>query len=157
MRSAVSNEPSSGYERLEAQIDWYDRKSASNQRNYKLGRLFVLLAAASIPLLSLNGFSIVVAILGALVAIVEGAQHLYQWHHNWITYRSTCEALRHEKYCFIERAVPYDLNNDVQARKLLVERVESLISTEHSKWIASQEKAASSGPKSEPRPPKAPN
>lgn len=157
MRAAVNNEPTSGYERLEAQIDWYDRKSASNQRSYKLGRLFVLLAAASIPLLALNECTNVVAVLGALIAAAEGAQHLYQWQHNWITYRSTCEALRHEKYCYIERADPYDIEDDRQARKLLVERVESLISTEHSKWIASQDKAAESAPKADPRPPRAPN
>ncbi len=72
----------------------------------------------------------------------EGVQAINQWHHNWITYRSTCEALRHEKYTYLERADPYDGYSDEQARKILVERVESLISTEHSKWIASQEKAA---------------
>jgi hypothetical protein len=157
MRAAVKSEPDSGYERLEAQIDWYDRKSGSNQSSYKLGRLFVLAASASIPILALNDYTNLVAALGALIALVEGGQHLYQWQHNWITYRSTCEALRHEKYCYIERADPYDTDDDRAARKLLVERVESLISTEHSKWIASQEKAAESGPKVDARSSRSPN
>lgn len=157
MRAAVKSEPTSGYERLEAQIEWYDRKSGSNQRSYKLGRLFVLAASASIPMLALNEYSTVVAALGTLIALAEGGQHLYQWQHNWITYRSTCEALRHEKYCYIERADPYDTDDDRAARKLLVERVESLISTEHSKWIASQEKSAESAPKADPRSPRSPN
>ncbi|NBT32039.1 MAG: hypothetical protein EBT13_09110 [Rhodobacteraceae bacterium] len=59
-----------------------------------------------------------------------------------MTYRATCEALRHEKYAYIERAVPYDCEDDIATRKLLVERVESLISTEHSKWIAVQDESA---------------
>ena len=35
--------------------------------------------------------------LGVLVVVFEGAQQLNQFHHNWVTYRGTCEALRHEK------------------------------------------------------------
>lgn len=157
LRAASGNEPSSGYERLEAQIEWYDKKSGEAQRYYKAGRIIVLISSTTIPLLSLNGWNATVALLGAMIAAVEGGQHLYQWQHNWITYRSTCEALRHEKYCYIERADPYDLDDDRQARKLLVERVESLISTEHSKWIASQEKSAQSAPDADPRPPRSPN
>jgi hypothetical protein len=64
---------------------------------------------------------------------------LNQWQHNWITYRSTCEALRHEKYSYIARSGSYgDLDNE-SAKKTLVERVESLVSTEHAKWITRQE------------------
>ena len=41
-----------------------------------------------------------------------------------------------------ERADPYVVEDDKAARKLLVERVESLISTKRSKWIAVQDDAA---------------
>lgn len=150
-------EPDSGYERLEAQIRWYDQKSGAAQRYFKLGRYFVIAASASIPIAALLGYDIVAAVLGGLIAISEAVQHVNQWHHNWITYRSTCEALRHEKYTYIERADPYDLEDDKANRKLLVERVESLISTEHSKWIASQERAAETTPKAEKRSGRAPN
>lgn len=150
-------EPDSGYERLEAQIAWYDRKSSSAQKCFKWGRYFVIAASASIPLFALNHFPIIAAVLGGAIAVAETIQHVNQWHHNWITYRSTCEALRHEKYTYIERADPYDGHDDNAARKLLVERVESLISTEHSKWIASQEKAAETSPRADRRPARAPN
>lgn len=149
-------EPDSGYIRLESQIAWYDSKSGSSQRNYKWAKVFVITASAAIAITSLLDYPVATAILGAAIAIAEGMQHLNQWHHNWITYRSTCEALRHEKYTYIERADPYDDLDDVAARKLLVERVESLISTEHSKWIASQEKAAANA-KGHERAPRAPN
>lgn len=97
------------------------------------------------------------AFLGAAIAIFEGANQVNQWQHNWITYRATCEALRHEKYTFIARADPYDFDDGVKARKLLVERVESLISTEHSKWIAVQDEAAKNNEKLSPRGPRSPN
>jgi hypothetical protein len=135
-----TTEPDSGYIRLEQQIAWYDKKSGSAQWWYKLSKLIVIMAAAAISITALLEWNIAAALLGALTAVCEGLQHLNQWQHNWITYRSTCEALRHEKYTFIERADPYDDMPDPDARRLLVERVESLISTEHSKWIASQEK-----------------
>lgn len=150
-------EPDSGYERLEAQIRWYDQKSGAAQRYFKWGRYFVITASAAIPIAALLEWNIAAAVLGGLIAICEAAQHVNQWHHNWITYRSTCEALRHEKYTYIERADPYDGFDDQAARKLLVERVESLISTEHSKWIASQEKAAETAPNAQRRPARAPN
>ncbi len=134
----------SGYERLEQQIDWYDKKSGSAQRYYKTTKYFTILASSSIPILALQDLPLAVAILGALIAIFEGANHINQWQHNWITYRSTCEALRHEKYTFVESADPYDIDDAIAKRKLLVERIESLISTEHSKWIAVQDQAAKS-------------
>jgi hypothetical protein len=152
-----NTEPDSGYERLEAQIRWYDRKSGAAQRYFKCGRYFVIAASAAIPIVSLLDYKIEVAILGGLIAISEAVQHVNQWQHNWITYRSTCEALRHEKYTFIEGADPYDFEEPKENRKLLVERVESLISTEHSKWIASQERAAETTPKAEKRTSRAPN
>lgn len=135
----------SDYERLESQIEWYDRKSGAAQKWYKYSKITVIIASALIPVFAVSDFKFanyIVASFGATIAVLEGASHLNQWHHNWITYRSTCEALRHEKYTYMERANPYDLDDDTSARKLLVERVESLISTEHSKWIAAQEEAA---------------
>jgi hypothetical protein len=150
-------EPDSGYRRLEDQIRWYDKKSGMAQRSYKTGKFLVIVGAALIPIASLLDWKITTALLGGFVAVCEGIQHLNQWQHNWITYRSTCEALRHEKYTFIEKADPYnDLAPD-DARRLLVERTESLISTEHSKWIASNERAADTAPRAERRSTRSPN
>lgn len=131
----------SEYPRLESQIDWYDRKSGSAQLYYKFSRFTVLVLATAIPVMSILQWTYIVTISGALIAILEGLQQLNQWHHNWITYRSTCEWLRHEKFTYIERAGEYRNLSDKDARVLLAERVESLISTEHTKWISVQEQA----------------
>jgi len=77
--------------------------------------------------------------LAGTVLVMEGCQQLFQWHHNWITYRSTCEFLRHEKYSFLAGSGPYDGLDKIEAHKQLAERVEALISTEHSKWVANQQ------------------
>jgi hypothetical protein len=135
-------------ERLEDQIDWYDKKSASNQSWFKRIKIIELIAAALIPLLA--GFSttstqyttyyaIVTGGLGALIVLLESVQGLYQFQSNWISYRLSCEGLRHEKYLWLAKAGPYADAKD--PGRLLAERVESLISTEHAKWVSAQEKA----------------
>jgi hypothetical protein len=137
-RSSTVDEPDSGYPRLETQIRWYDSKSQSAQWWYKRVKLGEFLCGAVVPVIaSINGTA--TAIFGAVVIVLEGLQHLNQWHHNWITYRSTCEALRHEKYSYIGRSGVYDELDDVAAKKMLVERVEALVSTEHAKWTSRQE------------------
>jgi hypothetical protein len=151
------NTDDSGYRRLEDQISWYDKKSGGAQRNYKLTKYFTLAASAAIPILALYELNEVVAVIGASIALFEGINQVNQWQHNWITYRATCEALRHEKYTYLERADPYDIDDDVSARKLLVERIESLISTEHSKWIAVQDEAAKNHVAKAPRGSRSPN
>ena len=126
-------------ERLEDQIAWYDRKSTFNQRIYKRIKVVEILAAAVIPLIS--GFSfpyhtLVTGGLGVLITVLEGLIHLNQYQKNWIAYRSTCEGLKHEKYAYLGNAAPYSGVPDAHA--LLAERVESLVSQEHSKWASIQ-------------------
>ena len=129
-------------ERLEDQIGWYDRKSNSNQYTFKRMKIVEILAAALIPLFA--GFNLpwIAGGSGALIAVLEGLQQLNQYHFNWITYRSTCELLKHEKYLYLGNAGPYGPAADPHA--LLAERIESLVSQEHAKWASGQEQAAKS-------------
>jgi hypothetical protein len=75
--------------------------------------------------------------MGASIALLEGLQQLNQYHQNWITYRSTAEALKHEKFLFLSTAGPYAAASNPNS--LLAERIESLVSQEHAKWASSQE------------------
>jgi hypothetical protein len=136
--NSSTEEPDSGYPRLEAQIRWYDAKSQSAQAWYKRVKFVEFACGALVPFMAtIDGY--VTAVLGGVVIVLEGLQHLNQWQHNWITYRSTCEALRHEKYSYIGGSGVYDGLDQAAAKKMLVERVESLISTEHAKWTSRQE------------------
>ncbi len=135
----TNDEPDSGYLRLEQQIKWYDTKSETAQRWFKRVKLCEFVFSGLVPITALLAAGWVTASLGAAAVLLEGLQQLNQWQHNWITYRSTCEALRHEKYSYIARSGSYDALTDDQAMKALVERVESLVSTEHAKWITRQE------------------
>jgi hypothetical protein len=41
-----------------------------------------------------------------VIAVLEGVLHLNQYEQNWITYRSTCESLKHKKYVYLGKAGP---------------------------------------------------
>ena len=127
-------------ERLEDQLAWYDRKSLANQRAYKRIKVVEILAAAIIPFLAALGRSYIAMVtggLGVLITVLEGMLHLNQYQQNWIDYRSTCEALKHEKYTYLGKAAPYASVPDPHA--LLAERIESLVSQEHAKWASVQQ------------------
>ena len=126
-------------ERLEQQIAWYDRKSLYNQKVYKRIKVIEILAAAFIPLiaaLSIPYTAMITGSLGVLITVLEGLIHLNQYQQNWTSYRSTCEALKHEKYVYLAKAAPYAGVPDCYA--LLAERIESLVSQEHAKWASVQ-------------------
>jgi len=86
----------------------------------------------------------VTAVLGVLITAFEGVLQLNQFHENWISYRSTCESLKHEKFMFLAGASPY--TNADSPRALLAERVEALLAGEHAKWASVQEQEPQSKP-----------
>ena len=133
--------------RLEDQIAWYDRKSSSCQRIYKRIKFTEIVAAALIPFvpaLQLQHAGWIDGVLGMVITILEGMLHLNQYQQNWIAYRSTCESLKHEKYVYLANASPYAGVAD--ARALLAERVESLVSQEHAKWASTQQETTKAKP-----------
>jgi hypothetical protein len=124
-------------ERLQDQIDWYDRKSMQNQKCFKRLQVIAIFASISIPFLA--GYiteatvllKLSVGILGLVVAAITAILGLYKFQENWLEYRTTCESLKHEKYLYLTNSDPYDQEEPF---KLLVERVESLISKENTAW-----------------------
>jgi len=139
-------EPSTpAWARLEDQLAWYDRKSVMAQRWYKALRVLQLVLSVSIPVVvGFGAPGTVAAVLGALIAVVEGIQQLFQFHEHWIGYRSTAEALKQNKYLYLSRARPYSGH---ERDRILAERVEALISRENTQWTTTQ-------PKDEPEPAK---
>jgi hypothetical protein len=129
-------------QRLNDQISWYDRKSATNQRWFKRLRFAEIVAAAIIPFLS--GFAggslpikVAIGALGVVVAVIASVLGLLNLQEHWIEYRATAESLGKEKFLFLTQTEPYD-NDD--AFHLLVQRVEALLSKENADWAQSMPK-----------------
>jgi hypothetical protein len=122
--------------RVDDQIGWYDKKSQKAQFWFKWLRGIEILSAAAIPIIA--GFAqepfpvtLVVSLLGALIAVISSAVSLNQFQENWTEYRTTCESIKHEKFLFLTKAQPY---HEEEPFRLFVQRVESLISKENSAW-----------------------
>ena len=125
-------------ERLDDQMNWYDNKSSRSQKLYKLLKSIVIVLSASIPLFvgftsDFEFWEIVVSAIGVIIVVIEGWLGLTKYHEHWIEYRSICETLRHEKYMYLTRTGVYGIDNPF---KILVERVESIISQENVNWAS---------------------
>lgn len=132
------DETSPALDRLEKQLRWYSEKSSENKKRFQWLKVAEIAAAALIPFIA--GYSDLIfltGLLGVFIVILEGFQSLFQFHDNWISYRSTSEALKREKYLWQSRAGHYKDTENPDA--LLAERVEALVSREHVKWVEMQE------------------
>ena len=131
-------------DRVQDQIDWYDSRSVKNKQWFKRLRLVEIAAAATIPLLAgslgRDGplLPTLVGGLGALVAVIAGVLGLYQFEHRWTRYRTTCETLKKEKFLFLTGSDPFDRTPN-ENYKLLVRRVENLVSEENTSWTQSMQ------------------
>lgn len=124
---------------LEDEIAWYSSRSRACKNRYVLGKLTQLIVSAAIPLVVIFYEELapkVSAALGAVLVVVEGLLQLTRYHENWLSYRATSEALKHEKFLFLAGAGPYAATNN--SLQLLAERVESTVSQENATWIAAQ-------------------
>jgi len=124
-------------QRLDPEINWYDKKSLKNKRIYYILRVSEITCAISIPFIMgyvsdlTPGLKFTAALLGVVVGVISGFLGLFQAQENWVSYRTTCETLRHEKYFYLTKSKPYDCKDPYP---LLVERVEILISKENTSW-----------------------
>lgn len=122
--------------RLENQIKWYSNKSSKCQKWYKWLNGYAYFFAL---LLAPMGYYIEqqfylrqgMAIIGIIIAILNFFKSQNKYHENWINYRTTAELLKHEKFLFLAKAGEYD---SADAYKKLVERTESIISSENIDW-----------------------
>lgn len=126
--------------RLENQIEWYDKKSISNQKKFNRLKLLEIFFASLIPLLALI-FEVIehetkldfisFGIIGAIISAITSIEMFGKYQELWHSYRTTCESLKKEKYLYHANARPY---HQPESFNLLVERIESLISKENTNW-----------------------
>src|SRR5437899_10582609 len=85
--------------RVDRQIDWYNRKSENNQQWFRLLRIVEIVAAAAIPLLAAYADTIapnkiIVVGIGIQVAVIACVLGVYQFQSSTTTYRISCEAVK---------------------------------------------------------------
>lgn len=128
--------------RVDDQIEWYDKKSGKAQNWYKLIQIIEIISAATIPvlvpyILPGNMPSLLVAALGALITVLETLCRLFKFHENWIQYRTTAELLKYHKFLFQTQSAPYNTKEE-SVENVFVRNIESIISSENNTWKALQ-------------------
>lgn len=124
--------------RVDNQINWYDKKSATQKKWFYRFRLTTLVASISIPFTAglvtySHCFLTLTSLLGLISAISEGVASFTKVHDKWIQYRSIVEGLKHEKYMFQMRSGVYD-DPVTNIDKMFVSRIETLVSSETINW-----------------------
>jgi hypothetical protein len=118
---------------------------------YRIFQIIIIVVSAIIPLINLTasaadwaqrGALITTAILGSIITIVTAFMQMEKYFENWILYRTTLESLKREKLFFQNNVGDYSKLTEVDKGQLLVEKIEALLSTEHSKFFSLQQQTA---------------
>ena len=120
--------------RYEYQVKWYDNQSISYKRLTYLFQIPMISLSAIIPVFAVLDIRLVTVVMSAIVAVFMGILNFSKFEEKWQNYRTTCELLRKELYYFKSRIDHYKTAESPE--ELFVERIESLISIEHTKWAA---------------------
>jgi Protein of unknown function (DUF4231) len=131
--------------RVHDQLAYYEKAAGRSQKHFRTVKIGQLIVSAAVPVAAAaHASGVVIAVLGALILILEGVQALFGWQQNWVSYRNSAEALQSEQHLYEAAAGPYAEADT--PRRLLAERVEGLLSTERSGWAAAQLSSGKGGP-----------
>ena len=139
--------------RYNAQMQYYSKSAAGNQRKYKrLQWILIILSAATPVLAALGGPSFgltqkisfagpalqaLLIVISAIVAILTTGLKTFDYQELWITYRSTYEKLKPEIHYYNFSVGPYSVAG-VDKESLFVTRVEAILGAEHMQWPPSK-------------------
>jgi heme/copper-type cytochrome/quinol oxidase subunit 3 len=121
--------------RYETAVNWYDAKSIRNKFWYYFIQTSLITLSAVTPILALVELKWPTTITASVVAILTGLLKFLQLQENWLNYRAVCETLRKEFHIF--NADIGDYSHAIDKQQLFVDRVENVISREHTLWQAS--------------------
>lgn len=125
--------------RLLAQIEWYDRKSALYQKNYKRFTSITFLLSACIPIFSLLldlglAIKLIVVALSSSITIITSIMSLYNYKDLWIQYRSNCEILKSVLHRYKTKTGEFCSKSNQANFKLLVSSCEEYMTNEFKCW-----------------------
>ncbi len=118
-------------------VGFYDRRARQNKFWYALLSTYVVVASASVSVLTQvdgGGLKTAVTVLATSVTIGAAVLGLFQFQQNWLSYRATWDALQREPHLRTAGLGEYSDATDRNA--LFVERVEGLLARESAEWLA---------------------
>ena len=129
-------------DRVEAQRKWHSTEAGVNKRWYYTLEIVILTAGALIPVVNvldvLPGpwLRVLSSVLATIIVIAAGANKLYGFQENWLHFRLVSEALKRETEFYLHKTGDYEVNGEQQRNRILVERVEEILSSTTSQFVA---------------------
>ena len=137
--------------RLEPQRKWHNEKATWNKRRFYTVEVTTLLAGAAIPIVNVwvvkdpYWAGVLSAVLGGVVVVATSVGKLFKFHENWLQYRTVVEALEREKELYSAGAGEYAEADEDRRNRLLVERVENILTNTTSQFIETHQSARDIG------------
>lgn len=128
-------------DRVDKELNWYEEKANHNKKSFHASQTMIIITSAIIPIINIIDFAtfeirIISSILGGTIVGLTGLMQLKKYQDNWILFRSNEEMLKKEKFLYLNQAGGYsNTQNQDERDKLFVERIESIISSETSKFF----------------------
>lgn len=129
------------WQQLQAQFRWYDREATRARLVYYVLKVLALVLASAVTVLAaIEAPGALTAALAAGVVVLEAVQQVFQFHSNWISYRTSAEALRQHAFLYVAEVGPYAERSTRRGR--LAETVHTLTSGESAAWASTMRHAA---------------
>jgi hypothetical protein len=127
-------------DRLQEQLDYHSKASKENKKKFYSFQFIIILTSALIPIINVvspagDALRLISSILGGIIVVSTSLMQLHKYHENWITFRSTQELLKREKYLYLNDAGEYANIEPEKKKRLLVENTESIVSSETSRYF----------------------
>jgi uncharacterized protein DUF4231 len=114
-------------------LEFYDHRAGTSKRWYRVLSTYLIVVSAGLtPLIAFapknDVWRIIASVLSATIVMATGLLAQFKCHENWLSYRSSWDALERERRFYETEAGAYKSVADKGV--LFVERVEALLAKE---------------------------
>jgi hypothetical protein len=127
--------------RVTPQRKWHAAKAKWNKQRFYATEITTLVAGALIPVVNLLRLGtywagLLSGLLGGVVVTAASIGKLFKFQENWLQYRALVETLDREVEMYMNGVADYAKADQADRNRLLVERVENLLATNTSTYVA---------------------
>lgn len=125
--------------RVANQQEYFSKTATVNKKRHFLFSVVKLAISLVITVASLllgdgSISSIIIAILSAIAALIDGIMLLYKFSENWMMNRISSEKIKQEKMFYLTKTAAYQSLDTKTAFSLFVQNIESIIMNSNERW-----------------------
>jgi len=125
-------------ERFNDYISWADGKAVIAKRRYQWMRGLTVVGGAIVPVLvnvEAPYTKVATTLISILVVLMVSLESVFHYREQWVNYRATEQSLRKEYFLFTAKEGDYKTDNEQEAFRNFVEKVEKAIEAENASTL----------------------